>query len=100
MRTIDGIWFWYFLLGFILGGGAIYLWVTLKEKGIRLVWYEWILSVLSFLILILLGQTFIASFKESEPQAAWMSLLFMGLPALLLAIGTFRSIQLRVTKSR
>lgn len=99
MRTIDGTWFWYTLLGFILGGGSFYLWTKLKEKTLQFVWYEWILSGLSFLVLLLMGQTFIASFNEGEPQASWLSLVFMGIPAVLLAVGTYRSVQLRATKS-
>lgn len=93
-------WFWYVLLGFITGGGVVYLWVLLKEKTIKLKWYEWVLSVLGFLLFLFLGQTFIASFGEGEPRAAWMSLLFLGLPIVLIAVGTFRSVQSRMLKSR
>jgi hypothetical protein len=98
MRYISWIWFWYVVWGFLLGGGAVYLWFTLKEKAIKLVWYEWILIILGAVIYILMGQTFIASFGEGEPQAAWMSLVFMGILIILIAVGSFRSIKSRQAK--
>ena len=99
MRYISWVWFLYVVLGFLLGGGAVYLWFTLKENAIKLVWYEWSLIVLGALIYILMGQTFIASFGEGEPQAAWMSLFFMGIPIILIAVGSFRSIKGRLSNS-
>lgn len=91
-------WFWYVLVGFILGGGTVYLGFLLKEKAINLKWYEWLLVVLAFVLFLFLGQTFIASFGEGEPRAAWMSLLFLGLPIVLIAVGTLRSVQSRMSK--
>jgi hypothetical protein len=98
MRYISWVWFLYVVWGILLGGGAVYLWFTLKEKGIKLVWYEWILFILGVVIYILLGQTFIASFGEGEPQAAWMSLVFLGIPIILIVVGSYRSIKSRVEK--
>ncbi len=98
MRYISWVWFWYVLLGFLLGGGAVYLWVTLREKAVNLVWYEWTLIVLGALIYILMGQTFIASFGEGQSQAAWMSLIFMGIPIILIVVGSLRLIKSRLAK--
>ena len=100
MRIISWIWFWYVLIGFILGGGVVYLAVLLKEKAIKFVWYEWALTVLGFVTFLFLGQTFIASLQEDQPRAAWLSLLFLGLPIFLMGIGTFRSVQARMSKSK
>jgi len=96
--TVSWQWFWYVLLGFILGGVAVYLWGYFKEKAIKLVWYEWILVILSFAVFLFLGQTFIASFAEYAPQAAWMSVVFMGIPIVIMAVVTYRSIQSRLAK--
>ena len=96
--TVSWIWFWYMLLGFLLGGGAVYLAMLLKEKTIKLTWYEWILVVLGFVLFLFLGQTFVASFLEGEPRAAWMSLIFLGLPILLIGVGTFRLVKPRTAK--
>jgi hypothetical protein len=92
-------WFWYTLVGFLLGGGAVYLGVLLREKNIKLTWYEWILIVLGFVIFLFLGQTFVASFIEGEPRAAWMSLLILGFLLILLAVGAFRSVKTRIAKA-
>jgi len=99
MRIISWNWFWYVIVGFILGGGVVYLWALLKEKAIKLAWYEWGLTVLGFVIFLFMGQTFIASIGEGETRAAWMSLVFLGLPIILIAVGIFRSAQSRISKS-
>jgi fatty acid desaturase len=96
--TVSWIWFWYMLVGFLLGGGAVYLGMLLKEKAIKLTWYEWILVVLGFVLFLFLGQTFVASFIEGEPRAAWMTLLILGFIIVLVAVGTFRSIKTRIAK--
>jgi uncharacterized membrane protein len=92
-------WFWYVLVGILLGGGGVFLGFILKDKKIRFKWYEWILVVLGFLLFLFLGQTFIGSFNEGENRAAWMSLLFIGLPIVLIGVGTFRLVQSRTRKS-
>ena len=98
MRTVSEQWFWYMLVGFILGGGVVYLWMMLKAKSVQMRWYEWLMAVLGVLIFLLMGQTFIASLGEDQPQAAWMSLIFMGIPFLLLVVGTARSLGARRPK--
>jgi hypothetical protein len=87
------------LIGFILGGGSVYLWSYLKVKTIKLVWYEWVLFVLTGLAFIFLGQTFIGSFAEGETQAAWMSLAFLGIPMIAMMVGAFRSLDKRLPKA-
>jgi hypothetical protein len=51
---------------------------------IKLLWYEWILGALFMIIFMFMGQTFIASLKEFVPRAAWMTLVFMGVPNILI----------------
>jgi uncharacterized membrane protein len=72
--------------------------MMLKEKAVKMVWYEWVLSVLSLLITIFMGQTFIGSYQEGEPQAAWLSLVFMGIPMIVFAVLTVRSVKSRITQ--
>lgn len=99
MRYISWTWFWYVLVGFILGGGLVYLWSYLREKAIKLVWYEILLIALSAITFIFMWQTFIASFGEGEPQAAWLSLLFMGFPIVVMCVVAFRTVTTRLAKS-
>jgi fatty acid desaturase len=98
MRTVSWMWFWYFLFGFITGGGAVQLRTFLKKKSMGFCWYEWIMSAVAFLLLILVGQTFIASIYEGELRAAGMSLVFIGVPMFLVAVGTYRSVHARLKK--
>jgi len=95
MRLASWNWFWYVLIGFVMGGGLVYLQVKLKEMDLKLIWYEWTLTIVGVLLFMFLGQTFVASFGEFEPRAAWMSLLFMGLPIVLIGAVVYRSVQKR-----
>lgn len=97
MRIVSWNWFWYVLLGFIMGGGALYLYSLLKEKCVKLVWHELTLTVVSFATFMFLGQTFISSFNEGEPRAAWLTVVFMGLPIIIMAVVVLRSVRARTT---
>ena len=98
MRAVSWVWFLYFLIGCISGGFLVSLRNYLKKKSVRLVWYEWILCVVGFMFYVLLVQTFIASLDEGEPRAAWMSVVFLGVPVVIIAVATFRSVQTRLKK--
>lgn len=95
MRIVSWNWFWYVLVGFIMGGGAVYLCTVMKQKSIRMVWHEWILTILSFIVFMFMGQTFIASFGEGEARAAWLTIVFMGLPIVIMAVLVLRSVRAR-----
>jgi hypothetical protein len=99
MRLVSWNWFLYVLIGFLMGGGAVYLWYVLKEKAIKLVWYELVLTVLAFVTFLFMSQTFIASFGEGEPRAAWMTVVFMGLPLIIMTVIAVRSVQARLTSA-
>lgn len=96
MRIVSWNWFWYVLLGFIMGGGALYLFTLLKEKSIKLVWHELTLAFFSFATFMFLGQTFISSLNEGEPRAAWLTVIFLGLPIIIMAVIIRRSINSRI----
>ncbi|SDW84802.1 hypothetical protein SAMN05444411_102302 [Lutibacter oricola] len=98
MRLVSWIWFWYVLVGFIMGGGAVIIYNILKNVKLKLVWYEWILMIISYALFLFMCQTFIASFQEFEPKAAWFSLIFIGIPILLMSVVLFRSIKKRYYK--
>jgi hypothetical protein len=84
MRLASWEWFWYVVIGFLMGGGLVYSVTTLNAMDITPLWYEWILGVFFMLLFIFMGQTFITSFKEFEPRAAWMTLVFMGIPNIVI----------------
>ena len=95
MKLVSWTWFWYVVVGFIMGGGAVMLWSTLKNASLKLVWYEWVLMILSFIMFMFMSQTFIASFQEYEPLAAWLTVVFMGIPILIMAVVLFRLLNKR-----
>lgn len=98
MGLVSWIWFWYVLVGFIMGGGAVIIRNLLRSAQLKLVWYEWILMIISYALFLFMAQTFIASFQEFEPKAAWFSVIFIGIPILLIAVVLFRSLKKRYTK--
>lgn len=83
-----------------MGGGAVIIWNTLKKLTLKPVWYEWILLIISFITFLFMSQTFIASFQEYEPKAAWLTLVFMGIPILIMGVILYRSLNNRYTKAR
>ncbi len=76
---------WWFLYGLILGAGVMRLVVWVQSENAAVGWYVWFMGALALLLGTLAGQHFFASYKELEPKAAKMGLLFMGVPALVLA---------------
>ena len=76
---------WRFIYGLIVGGGGMRLILWVQNENIRVGWYVWIMGAIAVLLGALTIQHFFASYKELEPKAAWMGVLFMGIPTLLLA---------------
>ena len=98
MRLVSWIWFLYVIVGFIMGGGAVIIRNLLRSAQLKLVWYEWILMIISYSLFLFMSQTFIASFQEFEPKAAWFSVIFIGIPILLMATVIVRSLKKRYKK--
>ena len=59
------------------------MWVI--QENVTVGWYVWLIAALALLLGTLTGQHFFASYKEMEPKAAWMGILVMGIPTLILA---------------
>ena len=66
MRYISWTWFLYVVIGFLLGGGAVYLWSYLKEKAVKLVWYEWFYSSCQALHLCSWGKRSLHPFRKEN----------------------------------
>jgi len=75
---------WWFLYGLIVGGGAMRMIVWVQNENILVSWYGWLIAALTLILITLTAQHFFASYKELEPKAAWMGVLVMGIPALIL----------------
>jgi len=74
------------IIGIIIGGAFAALFWFLSKNKFSLKWYEWLMSGIGLLLLLWTIQNFTASFVEWEPKAAWMFLLIVGLPGLILLI--------------
>jgi len=94
--TISWHWFWYVLVGFLMGGTAVYLWHVAKENALKFKWYELILIVIAYAMFLFGAQTFIASLSEGESRAAWMTLIFFGVPMIIIGVITYRSMHSRI----
>jgi len=55
-----------------------------KNKGITVRWYEWILGALGIALLYFAILNFNGGLFEETTRAAWLYLIVMGIPALVL----------------
>ena len=70
----------------IVGAGLVALVLWLRSRDIKVTWYEWLIGGVGLLLLLYTIQNFVTAFAELESQAAWMFLLVLGLPALILLV--------------
>ena len=75
--------YWFFY-GLMVGAGAMRLLTWDLEGRLAIPWYAWMVGIITVLLATLTLQTFFATFQEREPKAAWMSLLVLGVPTLIL----------------
>ena len=78
------------VIGLVLGVAvlALVLWIRNNKVAIR--WYEWLIAVIGLGLLLFSIPNFTSSFAEREPAAAWMFLLVLILPAVLLMAIAFQ----------
>lgn len=91
---------WSFLFGIVLGAGILSVVVSLRNRKIKVNWYEWLMGAVAFVLVLLIIQNFLGSYAEYEPRAAWMGLLFMGIPAAVLGILAVRLPRQRRLRSK
>lgn len=91
---------WWFLFGLVLGGCILALLQWKGAKKIRMTWYEWAMGIASLILILLVVQNFVGSVSEEEPRAAWMGVLFLGIPAVILGVLAVRLPLRRQVRSR
>lgn len=74
----------WFIIGIVLGALLLGLVVYLRNKKVVLTWYEWVIGLVGLGLLLFTLQNFFGSFSELEPTAAWLFLLIVGLPSIVL----------------
>jgi hypothetical protein len=73
-----------FLIALIIGGivGALILWM--RNRGIAVKWYEWLIGAAGLLALWFAVSNYFGSLEEFQPSAATTFLWLVGIPALVL----------------
>jgi hypothetical protein len=79
-----------FILEILLGAGILALVLWIRARRLKVAWYEWLMGSFALLLILLIIQNFIGSWAESEVTAAWMGLLFLGIPAVILGVLAIR----------
>lgn len=74
------------ITGLILGAALLGVILWLRGKNMSFTWYEWLIGIVSLLLLLFTIQNFAGSFAEMEPFAAWLFLPVTGLPAVILMV--------------
>ena len=70
-------------VGIVLGAGLLLLVLWLRSRGVKLTWYEWLLGLLGFALMLFTLENYQASLRELEPTAPGMFLIVFGIPALV-----------------
>jgi uncharacterized membrane protein len=73
---------WLFI-GLFFGAAVIFAWAMLKNRGITVTWYEWLLAIIGLALIFFTIQNYFASLEEFWPIAANWFLLIAGLPGLI-----------------
>jgi hypothetical protein len=63
---------------------ALVLWLLVSRKSIR--WYEWLLGAAAFAVIFITVQHSVATFYEDAPETLLPTLLFLGLPGVILLV--------------
>ena len=74
----------WFLYGLVVGAVTLRLVIWAQAGDIVAAWYAWPLLGITVILGALTAQHFLASHREMEPRAAWLGLLFMGVPTLII----------------
>ena len=93
-----GTWTWlsWFVFGICVGIAGMMAFNQIKAKGVLPRWYEWLITAVGVFLFGFAFQNFFGSFAEREPRAAWLSLLFIGFPVVVLGVVLWRSISTRI----
>ena len=79
-----------FTIALILGAALAALILLLRNRGVKVSWYEWLIGIVGLFVLLFTLQNYFATLNEFEPEAASTFLMVTGIPALILmAIAAF-----------
>ncbi|XUX00547.1 MAG: dehalogenase [Dehalogenimonas sp.] len=64
--------------------------VLMSKHNMRLTWYEWLIGGMGVILVILAIQHFFGAMSELFPYAAWLGLLIIGLPGVIILTLTWQ----------
>lgn len=76
----------WFVFGLVLGACVLALLRWKSARKITMTWYEWVMGIASLILILLVIQNYVGSIAEEEARAAWMGVLFLGIPAVILGV--------------
>ena len=76
----------WFIIGIATGVVLLALVWWLRSRNIKVTWYDWLIGLIGLFLLLFTVQNIVGSFDEVSPTAAWMFLLFLGIPSLVLLV--------------
>ncbi len=80
----------WFVIGLLLGVLLLLLVGCVRQKRIRIAWYQWVLGVIGVAILLLMLQNILGFRQELESAAQTFTIVSMGIPGVLvLAVAIF-----------
>ncbi len=82
-------------IGIVIGGAAIAVVMWLRNKGITVRWYEYLMGALAVVLVMAAANHYIGSLNEFEPTAAWIGALIFGLTGLILGAVAWQLISRR-----
>ena len=85
----------WFLMGILIGITVLGLTLWIRGKNVKLTWYEWLLGIVGSLLLLFTIQNFAGLLTEVQSQAAWLMVVMIGLPAIILLGVTFQLVRRR-----
>lgn len=74
----------FILIGAAIMAGLFGIITWMRRRNTSLAWYEWLIGGVGFVSLLIAVQHYFGASAELFPYAAWMGLLIIGLPALIL----------------
>lgn len=72
------------IIGLIIGAGLLAWVYWIRERHVKITWYEWLLGIIGLMVLLFAIENFTKFLAEHETRAAWRFLLIAGLPSLML----------------
>lgn len=83
----------WFIIGIVLGGALLGLMWLMRNKGVSLTWYEWLIGIVGVALLLYGIQNLAGGLVETETTAGWLLLVVFGVPALILLTATWQLVR-------